>query len=74
VEGLLPQRDLDAAMRMLRGLLAAAEDPVVRAFLEAPEDDEDLSPEDLEALAEADADVAAGRVLSDAEFCRRLGL
>jgi hypothetical protein len=71
---MLPDRDLDAATNLLRDLLPAAEDPVLRAFWKAPEDDEELSGEDQEALAEASADAAARRVLSDAEFCRRMGL
>jgi hypothetical protein len=69
---MLPERDLDAARRMLRGLLTPGEDPVLRAFLEAPEGDEDMSPEDLEALARGDADVAAGRVVSHKEARRIL--
>jgi hypothetical protein len=71
---MLPERDIDAARRMLRGLLIPDEDPVLRAFLEAPEGDEDMSPEDLESLARGDADVAAGRVISDEELRRRLDL
>lgn len=71
---LLPERDLDAATRMLHKLLPSIEDPLLRGFLDASEDNEDLSPEDLEALAAADADVAAGRVISDAELCRRVRL
>jgi hypothetical protein len=71
---MLPDQHLDAATDLLRDLLPVADDLVMRAFLEAPEDDEDLPREDQEALADADADVAAGRVLSDAELCRRLEL
>ena len=69
---LLPERDLDAARRMLRGLLSPEGDPALRAFLEAPEEDEDMSARDLEALARGDADVAAGRVVSHEEARRIL--
>jgi hypothetical protein len=41
-------------------LLDEQADPVVRAFREAPEDDEPWSEEDEAALAEVEADRAAG--------------
>lgn len=69
---MLPERDLDAARRMLHGLLSSEDDPVLRAFVEAPEGDEDMSPEDREALARGDADVAAGRLVSHEEAKRIL--
>ena len=69
---LLPERDLDAARRMLRGLLTPEDDPVLRAFLEAPEEDEDMSARDLEALARGAADVVAGRMVSHEEARRIL--
>lgn len=56
---------------MLRGLV---EEPVLVAFAHAPGDDEgELSDEAIADLAEADEDVAAGRVMSTEELCRRLG-
>ncbi|MGE3911290.1 MAG: hypothetical protein AB7K36_18180 [Chloroflexota bacterium] len=48
-----------------------ADDPVLRAFLGAPEDDEDLSDEDVRAIDEGKADVAAGNVVTLAEIERR---
>ena len=50
-------------------LLAAREalerltDPVLLAFLNAPEDDEPLTDEDLAAIAEGRADIDAGRTV-----------
>jgi len=47
-------------------------DPIMRAFLDAPEDDEDLSPDEIAAIAAGKADVAAGDVVSFEEVERRL--
>ena len=69
---LVPAKDLDAAARMLRGLV---EDQVLTAFANAPEDDEgEPSEESLAKLAEADQAIVEGRVVSHEELCRRLGL
>ncbi len=38
-----------------------------------PEDDEPLTPEDSQALAESDADIAAGRTISYEQLKRDLG-
>jgi hypothetical protein len=69
----LPERQIPEAVRRIEEL-AAEEDPVLRAFLEAPEDDEPLTEEEREAIAEADRDFAEGRTLSAAEVWRTLGL
>ena len=61
---LLPECDLSVARHMLQGLLAHDEDPVLRAFLEAPERDEEMTREDLEALSRGDADLTTGNVVS----------
>jgi hypothetical protein len=65
----VPPSDLHAARRYLEylrdraaGLPATAEDPVLRAFTEAPLDDEALSPEDIAAIDEGQAAAAAGDV------------
>ena len=50
------------------------EDPVVRAFADAPDDDEPVTPEDAAAIVEAEQDLARGDVISHAELKRRLGL
>jgi len=49
----LPPQELPAARRFLEYLRDRG-DPVLRAFLDAPEDDEPLSPEDEAAVAEAE--------------------
>jgi hypothetical protein len=56
-------------------LLEMQKDPVLRAFREAPEDDEPWSEEDEAALAEVEADRAAGiRSIPLAEVKRKHGL
>lgn len=55
-------------------LLDAKEDPVVAAFRDAPEDDEPWTEEDEAAVAEADADFAAGRTVSHEEIKREFGI
>lgn len=50
-----------------------ADDPFLRALANAPEDDEPLTPEDIAAIEEGLADLAAGRVISNDELWRRLG-
>jgi hypothetical protein len=51
-----------------------SEDPVLRALLDAPEDDEPVTPEEEAALEESHREVAAGKVISHAELKRKLGL
>ena len=52
--------------------LEALADPVLLAFLTAPEDDEPLTPEDVAAIEEGKADIARGDVISYADVERRL--
>ena len=64
----LPEREVYAARRFLEELRDAArgasrgapDDPVLRAFMDAPEDDEPLTAEDAAAIAEAHAEIARG--------------
>ncbi len=49
-------------------------DPVYRRLMEAPYDDEPLTPEDEAAIEEGLADLAAGRVVSHEEVKREFGL
>jgi hypothetical protein len=49
------------------------DDPVLRAFMEAPEDDEPVTPEEEAAIAEARDAVAKGEVTSHEELARELG-
>ena len=70
---LLPESEWEAARRVLEERLAK-HDPVLRAFLNAPEDDEKESEEERAAVAEAYEDIKAGRVVSDDELKRELRL
>jgi hypothetical protein len=67
---LLPERDLDTAAHVLRGLLALDGDPVLNALLNAPEDDEPVTQEEEEAVRRAREDIAAGRIYGHEEAKR----
>lgn len=67
----LPEGELHAARRFLEYVLYHG-DPVLRAFKEAPLDDEPESEEERAAVEEARQDFAAGRVVSHEEVKRRL--
>jgi hypothetical protein len=56
----LPECELHAAKRFLEYLRAVPLDPVLRAFLEAPEDDEPVTEEEEAAIAEAKAEIDRG--------------
>ncbi|HEY7063522.1 MAG TPA: hypothetical protein VII06_18735 [Chloroflexota bacterium] len=58
----LPEALWSEAERYLQGLTTT--DPVLRALLLAPLDDEPLSPEEEAALAKAEAEAARGDVIS----------
>ena len=60
----IPDERLPAA----RGALARLTDPVLLAFLNAPEDDEPLTDEDIAAIEEGRADIAAGRTVPLEEY------
>ena len=53
---------------------ATDHDPVWEAFLNAPLDDEPITEEDLQAIKEAEEDIAAGRVKPLKELKKELGL
>jgi hypothetical protein len=59
----LPEDQLDIAWRLLDPLCAAV-DPVLHAFMNAPEDDEPLTPDEIAAIEEGKADVARGDVIA----------
>lgn len=63
----------EEAAQALRLLDQRAEDPVLAAFRNAPEDDEPWTEEDEQAAAQGRADVAAGRTVSLDEAMRELG-
>ena len=67
----LPDSELHAARRYLEYLRSTG-DPVLRAFLEAPDDDEPETEEERAAMAEAHEDFRAGRVVPHDEAKRRL--
>ncbi len=69
----IPEGEVRTAERFLE-YLAAAHDPVLRALMNAPEDDEPITPEEEEAVREALEDVAAGRMHSLDEIRQELGL
>lgn len=56
----LPESEIPAASRYLRYLRDLANDPVLRAFMEAPEDDEPLTPEEEAAIREAEEELERG--------------
>ncbi len=53
----------DEKLAAVREALARLVDPVLLAFMEAPEDDEPTTQEDLEALAEGRAELARGETI-----------
>ncbi len=64
----IPAESMEAARVALKPYV----DPVLFAFLTAPIDDEEWTEEDLAAIAEGEADVAAGRTHSLEEVRERL--
>ncbi len=69
----IPEGEVHTAERFLE-YLAASDDPVLRSLMNAPEDDEPVTPEEEEAVREALEDVAAGRMHTLEEVKQELGL
>jgi hypothetical protein len=69
----LPESELAAAERFLHYLRATA-DPVLRALLEAPLDDEPETDEERQAVHEAREERARGEVRTLEEVRRELGV
>ena len=69
----LPARELHGAKRFLEYLRNMG-DPVLKALLESPEDDEPETEEEATAVAEAYEDLAAGRVIPLDKIKRELDL
>jgi len=67
----LPERDLPLAQRLLYGLHFDEDDPLLRALLLAPWDDEPESPAEAEFVRKAREARAAGAVTTHAEARRR---
>lgn len=68
--GNLSEEEADKALR----LLDERDDPVAAAFRNAPHDDEPFTEADAAAIAEGEADIAAGRTVSHEELKRELGI
>jgi len=69
----LPDDDLDTVERFFERLSATTDDPFARAHLRAPMlEPKTLSIEDEIAIAEAEADIAAGRIVNHEEVLRRI--
>ncbi|MGH2461300.1 MAG: hypothetical protein ACRDIY_20770 [Chloroflexota bacterium] len=66
----LPDSELDAARRYLEYLETTGKLP--RILAEAPEEPEPVSPDEAAALASAEAQVARGELVPDAEVDRAL--
>ena len=73
VEG-LPESELEAAERYLSYLRLTGSSPLLRALIEAPDDDEPVRPEEVGAIEEALAESARGEVVADSELQREFGL
>lgn len=69
----IPEGEVHAAERFLE-YLSSVDDPVMRALMSAPEDDEPLTDEDREALEEGRRALAEGDVVSDEELRAELGI
>ena len=59
----LPEGEVHAARRFLEYLRDTG-DPVLRAFMEAPEDDEPLTEKEIAAIEEAKEEIARGEVIT----------
>ena len=68
---MLPECELESAQRILRAL---PDDPVVRALLTAPIDDEPVSDYERELLDKARESMRSEGGISTAELLQRLGL
>lgn len=66
----LPDSEIEEAARYLRRLRELADDPVYQAFMNAPYDDEPLTPEDEAAIAQGHAELMRGETISWEEVQR----
>jgi hypothetical protein len=67
----IPERDIVAAQRVLEHLTRSAP---FRAAMSAPADDEPVTAGDAEAIARAQLDLQAGRVVSHDEVLSEFGI
>ncbi|CAN5698164.1 hypothetical protein BH23CHL2_BH23CHL2_09790 [soil metagenome] len=68
----IPEQEHQAAADYLKRLRDLASDPVYQAFMNAPVDDEPVTPEERRLIDEAKAEVARGEVVSWEEAQRLL--
>ncbi len=67
----LPPGEVRSASRYLQ-FLRDMTDPVLQAIRAAPEDEEPVTEEDMQAIEEGDRDARAGRLIPQGEAKRRL--
>ena len=68
----LPESELHTALRFLEYLRDVRGDPLLRALMEAPEDDEPLTPEEAQGVDEAWQEYLRGEAVSAEEAKREL--
>ena len=68
----VPEADLPAAERYLESLVGP--DPVIRAMVNEPWDDEPFTEEQRKAVEEAERDLAEGNVIPHSEILAKYGL
>ena len=68
----LPESALPEAERYLRRLQSAAADSFLTFLMNAPEDDEPLTPEDIAAIEEGKSEIARGEAIPWDEAWERL--
>ena len=68
----VPEADLPAAERYLESLVGP--DPLIRALVNAPWDDEPVTEEERKLVEEAERDIEAGNLIPDSEVRAMLGL
>lgn len=66
----LPDSEIEEAARYLKRLRELAGDPVYQAFMNAPLDDEPLTPEEEAAIAEGHEELIRGETVSREEILR----
>ena len=67
----VPANEIPAAKRVLQALIV---DPLWLSLQSAPYDDEELTPETIASIAEAEASLARGEGIPHEELLRELGL
>lgn len=68
----LPEDEIKPVQRFLEFLISQKRDPLLQALLNAPDDDEEETEDEREAVKEAEADIKAGRTGDWKELNKRL--